>query len=132
MKQVLFTTLLLFTFTRCAPGADGRTCTVTRLEPSAATPQGGSAISCPDGTSSVLLNGNAFEVKQLCPNKPAPNGFMEYYIKVGTNDYAILDTGSAMGVYLTLLLPNKVYGTSDGAGCTFMVYPDGTIGGGGN
>lgn len=60
----------------------------------------------------------------FCPNKTAPNGYQEYYVTMGGEDYAILNAST--GDYLSLIKPG-VYVTSDGSGCEFQVNADASI-----
>lgn len=60
----------------------------------------------------------------FCPDNTAPNGYQEYYVTIGSNDYAILNAST--GDYLSLIKPG-VYTTSDGSGCEFQVNADASI-----
>lgn len=88
----------------------------------------GTLIRCP--SSSTLITNDTdltISAKPFCPLKPAPNGFSEsYFVNTDGTLWAILDTGSAMGVYLTYIKPGT-YETSDGANCLFKVNNDNSI-----
>lgn len=113
-KCLLLVTFLVVFLISCAPPKDGA--------PGATGPQG------PPG-----LPGTSLSFKRFCPSRAGyyagsygALGLQEYYIQVGSNIYAILDAGTAMSVYLTLVAPGT-YTTSDGSGCRFTVQADGSI-----
>lgn len=122
MKKLLIISILL---TSCSP----RTTSYSTWDNSCrvSVVSQGTLIYCPqNGTSALITNGVSVSSQPFCPNKSAPNGFQESYLIASGLIYAILDTGSAMGVYLTYIHPGN-YTTSDGSGCTFTVNSDNTI-----
>lgn len=127
MKRFIISTAILMIIACGQPGKDGSGCSVRKIT-------GGAVITCSDGTSTALLNGESLDIKPFCPDKIGyaagstygPLGLQERYIKQGTSIYAILDSGGPLGVYLTLLSPGP-YTVSDGSGCRFTVNSNGEI-----
>jgi hypothetical protein len=105
------------------PGSNGSGCTATTVAPGdAATPQGGTLVTC-GNTSSMILNGTNAAVQSICPNDGAQ--FPEQYIQLGSDTYAILDVGGS--AYLSKMVPDQEYETSDGAKCRFHVDRAGNV-----
>ena len=127
-----------------ATGATGSSCTVTSVSGSIA-PNGGSLISCQDGTQSLVLNGatgpqgetgatgpqglagqnggdgTAVTAVQFCPSNfvPSyPNVFVKFGFCVGGQLYAVY---SANGGFLTLLPPGSYSSDGINASCTFTI-----------
>jgi len=95
----------------------------------------GQQITCPNGTSGIILNGtngtngiNAVSVYmiQFCPNSvPSyPSTFPEYGIVVGSTIYAVY---SANDGFLTILTPGWYYSNAIGSSCNFLVNANGTL-----
>lgn len=122
-----------------APGVSAG-CSVSTVAATNIVPSGGALITCVNGTSALVLNGvnglngSVFSLQPFCPNVKGfdanssygANGFQEYYIAMNGQDYAIMDSGTATGVFLTLVVPGT-YDTSDTGGCKFMVNANGSI-----
>ena len=129
MKKLLVTTLLVMgcggsETSSWTPTRNVQTCTVNQSN-------GIATIICPNGTITI----NQLTIQPFCPNRTGAYysnssygqmGFLENYIQIGSLDYAIMDTGSATGNYLTQVFPGT-YLTSDQSGCNFTVNSDGSI-----
>lgn len=112
-------------------GQSGTSCTVTNVaigQPGA--PNGGSLISCPDGTSQVVLNGSpgtngsSIAMIQFCPGYTTtyPAIFPEFGVCSSNNIYAVYyDKTNA---WLAEIAPGYYSSTSTNAPCNFMVGPD--------
>jgi hypothetical protein len=110
-------------------GNNGDNCSVTPIQPETAAPNGGTLISCSDGTNSLILNGatgatgspgTSVTTVQFCLNPVSsfPSTFPEVGFCINGQLWAVY---SANGGFLTAL-PNGNY-SSDGenASCTFTV-----------
>lgn len=147
MKYLTIIVFLILVSLSCGPKGDqgpagppGAGCSVTTVLPNATAPNGGALVAC-GATQTVILNGSpgvpgtSLDFQPFCPDKVGyyagsygPFGLQEYYIRSGVHVYAILDSGSATGVYLTLInYGNYNYRTSDGSNCSFTVNTNGTV-----
>ena len=117
------------------PGQNGTNCTVETVSASSVAPNGGSLISCSDGTSSLVLNGtngtngsngtngtNGTVVSpiQFCPGiTPSyPSSFPEVGFCIGGNLYAVY---SANDGFLSEITPGTYSSNGINASCTFKV-----------
>jgi hypothetical protein len=115
------------------PGNGGTNCTVATLGVSVATPNGGSLISCTDGTSSVVLNGSngadgtdgspgtVVTPMQFCPSsfvQSYPSTFAESGICIDNVMYGVY---SANGGFLAALPPGQYSSDGINASCTFTI-----------
>jgi hypothetical protein len=121
-------------------GLPGTNCSVTSMTPNSAAPNGGSLIQCPDGTSSLVLNGsNGSNGKdgqngtngtsgtiitsiQFCPGTPSyPSIFPEVGFCINDKIYAVY---SSQGGFLTVVQPGTWVSNAIGSSCTFTVGPN--------
>lgn len=115
-----------------SPGLNGQGCSVAALAVGPASPNGGSLITCPDGSSSVVLNGSngangapgtpgtVVTPVQFCPGHQSyPGTFTESGICIAGVLYGVY---SLNGGFLAELPPG-VY-SSDGinSSCTFTIH----------
>lgn len=108
------------------PGSPASPCSVTSIaigQPEA--PNGGSLISCPDGSSSLVLNGTngmagtTVTPIQFCPGVTTyPNEFNELGFCILGNIYAVY---SIPGAFMTLIPPGEYSSTGVNSTCTFTV-----------
>jgi len=120
-------------------GLNGTGCTVTTVQANNAAPNGGSLISCTDGTQSLVLNGEVGPTGntgavgpagspgtivtpiQFCPGTSSyPNEFNEVGFCINGNIWAVY---SANGGFLTEVLPGTWSSDGINASCTFTVEP---------
>lgn len=97
-------------------------CTVVNVQANSAAPNGGIAISCPNGTNALLLNGTMINAVQFCPGTTTyPSTFAEVGFCISGNLWAVY---SQNGGFMTEVVPG-VY-SSDGinSSCTFTVLPN--------
>jgi hypothetical protein len=108
------------------PGKDGSSCTVTTLTPNASAPNGGSTISCTDGTSNLVLNGSngaagtVVQPVQFCahPVTTYPNTFSELGFCIAGKIYAVYSQNSGFLV----VLPDGNYSSNGiNSSCSFTV-----------
>ena len=107
-------------------GTNGQGCSVTALPISNSAPNGGSLITCPDGTSSVVLNGavgtsgTVISPVQFCPRSTeyATGTFSEVGFCIDGKLYAVYsDHGGFMSV-----IPNGTYSSNgENSSCVFKV-----------
>lgn len=100
-------------------GVPGTSCTITTVQVSSSNPNGGSLIKCPDGTSSLVINGTIITPIQLCPGPVSyPSSFPEFGYCIHNILYAVY---SVNGGFLTEI-PSGTYSSSGvGVTCTFTV-----------
>lgn len=131
------------------PGTPGQGCSVTAVPANLNAPAGGSLISCPDGSSSLVLNGingsnghdgsngqdgrdghdgtpgTVVSSVQFCHGTPSyPSTFPEVGFRIGGQLFAVY---SANGGFLTLIPPGTYVSNGIGNSCTFTVNSDGSI-----
>lgn len=112
-------------------GAPGSSCTVTTVAPEDSAPNGGSLISCLDGSQSLVLNGTngsngsngtsgtiVTPVKFCSGTSSYPSTFPEYGFCLSGNLYAVYSTH---GGFLTLIPPGVYDSNAVGSKCTFTV-----------
>lgn len=95
-------------------------CSVSSISASNAAPNGGSLITCKDGTSSLILNGSIMKPVQFCANSiPSyPTTFPEIGFCIDNNLYAVY---SANGGFLVLVTPGTYSSNGINSSCTFTV-----------
>lgn len=96
-------------------------CTVTNVavgQPGA--PNGGSLLSCPDGSSSLTLNGTIITPIQFCPGVTTtyPNTFSEVGWCVDGDLYAVYSIPNA---FMTLIPPGSYTSNGINSSCNFTV-----------
>ena len=116
-------------------GINGTSCTVTSVPANDVAPNGGSLITCPDGTSSLVLNGSSgtngtngsngtngtvVSPIQFCSGTGsyASATFPEVGFCIGGNLYAVYSTN---GGFLTEVLPGNWYSDGINSSCSFTV-----------
>jgi hypothetical protein len=118
-------------------GAAGSNCTVTSVAASGIAPNGGSLISCPDGTESLVLNGTTgatgatglqgptgangtiVTAAQFCPGSTSyPNEFNEVGFCIGGNIYAVYSTNDG---FLSEVPPGEYSSDGVNSSCTFTI-----------
>jgi len=109
-------------------GAPGENCTVSAVTASDVAPNGGSLISCPDGSQSLVLNGTDGQAGtpgtvitpiQFCSGTGSyPSTFPEVGFCINNNLYAVY---SANGGFLTEVLPGTWSSDGINNSCTFTV-----------
>jgi hypothetical protein len=138
MRQALVALLLLVsgcgkTGPQGGPGPQGYTgppgssCAVTTISPSLVAPNGGSLLSCTDGSSSLVLNGTNGEngtsiiAVQFCAGATNyPNEFNEVGFCIDGSIYAVY---SANDGFLTEVVPGEYSSQGIGSSCNFSVEP---------
>lgn len=118
-------------------GAPGESCSVATLSPGGAAPNGGSLISCPDGSQSVVLNGASGAVGAtgapgssaesvtavpVCPNQGSPSygNFPEVGFCIQDVLYVLFEDGA--GNLSNSPLSNGTYSdASNNQTCSFTV-----------
>jgi hypothetical protein len=121
-------------------GIPGSNCTVTLLAVgSPGASNGGSLIQCPDGSSSLVLNGNNGENGQagtpgtvvtpiqFCTGYTTtyPSSFPEFGVCINNLIYAVYWDGS--NAWLAQIVPGYYASTSTNAACDFTVAENCTI-----
>lgn len=112
-----------------APGRDGQSCTVTQVA-------NGALISCPDGTTTAILNGtngvdgqpapaNAYDVVATIDPCGPTSAYDEILLKLA-NGQILAHFASGAKQFLTLVPPGN-YTVTDGTGCKFTVTPTGEV-----
>lgn len=114
-----------------ATGAPGASCTVSTVSDSPAAPNGGSLISCPDGTTSLVLNGTdgtngtngsngtVVAAVQFCSGTPSyPSTFPEIGFCIDNTLYAVY---SANDGFLTEVTPGEYSSDGENSSCDFTV-----------
>jgi hypothetical protein len=124
-------------------GAPGTDCTVTSVSANLAAPNGGSLISCQDGSQSLVLNGTSgingtngnagatgqagtngtngtiIVAVQFCPGTPTyPSTFLEVGFCINNTLYAVY---SANDGFLTEVTPGEYSSDGINASCNFTV-----------
>lgn len=99
-------------------GAPGRSCTLTQLE-------NGVLIQCPDGTSSVVMNGvdatpNAYSILEFI--RPCPDKSYEVLMRL-YNREIIAHYSDGNKQYLRFIGPGN-WKTTDGTNCQFTIDAD--------
>lgn len=116
-------------------GTNGQSCTVTTVPVNNVAPNGGSLIQCPDGSSSLVLNGTngtngtngvngtVITPIQFCGGVTGnyPSTFPEVGFCINNSLYAVY---SANGGFLTEVLPGTWSSDGINASCTFTVQPN--------
>lgn len=115
-----------------APGQDGRdgqSCTVTQVA-------NGALISCPDGTSTAILNGTpgadgqtapatAYTVTELVDPCGPQGAYDEVLLKLA-NGQILAHFASGAKQFLTIVPPGN-YTVTDGTSCRFTITPTGEV-----
>lgn len=128
-----------------AAGAPGQNCTVQTLGVTSETPNGGSLISCPDGSQSLVLNGTngtngtdgtngtngtngtdgtIITPVQFCPSSFVPNypnTFPEVGFCINNQLYGVYSENDG---FMTLLTPGEYESDGINASCTFTIEAD--------
>lgn len=110
-------------------GQDGKSCTV-------ATVTNGALITCPDGTASVVLNGQngtdgqnapptAYSVVEVIDPCGKQAAFDEVLLKLA-NGQIMAHFASGAQQFLALIGPGS-YSTTDGTHCYFTITNEGTV-----
>lgn len=127
-------------------GAPGSNCTVTSVAANGVAPNGGSLISCSDGTESLVLNGTTgttgasgatgatgatgpqgpagtngtiVTAVQFCPGSTSyPNEFNEVGFCIGGNIYAVYSTNDG---FLSEVPPGEYSSDGVNSSCTFTI-----------
>jgi hypothetical protein len=127
-----------------AVGQNGSSCSVASVTDTNIAPNGGSLITCSDGTSSLVLNGSQGEIGltgsqgvagengtvitpiQFCPGVTPtyPNNFPEVGFLINGTIYAVY---SDHGGFMAALTPGQYSSDGINASCTFTVNNNGTI-----
>lgn len=115
-------------------GAPGASCTVSAVAASNVAPNGGSLISCPDGSQSLVLNGTngtngaagtpgtIVTPVQFCAGTPSyPSSFPEVGFCIDNTLYAVY---SANDGFLTEVTPGEYRSNAVGPSCNFYVGPN--------
>lgn len=116
-------------------GAPGENCSVATVPANDVAPNGGSLITCPDGSQSLVLNGatgatgangtpgTVITAIQFCGGVTGsyPSTFPEVGFCINNNIYAVY---SANGGFLTEVLPGTWSSDGINASCTFTVGPN--------
>lgn len=118
----------------CGQNQDNQnSCTVSNILPgtSVGAPWGGSKVSCPDGTNSLIVNGapgtpgSIVKPVQFCPGTPSyPSTFPEVGFNINGSIYAVYSQNDG---FLTLIPPGVYTSNAVGSACNFTVNADGTI-----
>jgi hypothetical protein len=123
-----------------ATGQPGQSCTTTQLNISPQTPNGGVAISCPNGSTALLLNGapgadgsngtngvngTLISPIQFCIGTTTyPTTFLEVGFCINNTLYAVYSENSG---FLTEVPPGTYASNAVGSSCTFVVGANCTI-----
>jgi hypothetical protein len=110
-------------------GANGQSCTVTQMV-------NGALVSCPDGTTTAILNGtngvdgqpapaNAYDVVATIDPCGPTSAYDEILLKLA-NGKILAHFSSGAYQYLTLIGPGN-YRTTDASACLFTVNADMTV-----
>jgi hypothetical protein len=112
------------------PGSNGG-CTTSVVLPGPAAPNGGTTISCSDGSTALLLNGTngidgtLITPVQFCPGTGHyPNVFPEVGFIIGGRMYAVY---SDKGGFLFEVLPGNYHSNAIGNSCNFTLNSDLTV-----
>ena len=144
MIKVYCLLFILVLLTNCGPngvtplqgpqgpaGTNGSSCTVTNVPVSAPTPNGGTLLSCPDGTSSLILNGSngtagtLITPIQFCPGTTTyPTTFSEVGFCIDNTLWAVY---SLNGGFMTEIVPGTYSSNGVNSSCTFIVSPNCTV-----
>lgn len=145
MKKILLLSVLAFSCSQeyapnlvAVPGPKGDTgsagtnCSVSSLATgSVAAPNGGSLITCQDGTNSLVLNGtngtNGTVIKavQFCAGTPTyPSTFPEIGFQIDGVLYAVYSIPNA---FLAVIPPGTYSSNGINSSCSFTVNNDGSI-----
>src|ERR1700677_3652665 len=118
-KLLIFTTFLI----SCGPGTDSisskqLSCSVQTLVESSVLPNGGTLITCPDGSSSLIMNSAIIEPVQFCPGTPSyPSTFPEVGWCLNGELYAVYSSNDG---FLTLIPPGNYQSNAIGSSCNFI------------
>lgn len=112
-------------------GANGSGCSVSLVSVSSSFPNGGSLITCGDGSSTVVMNGKnglngqagtpgtVISTIKLCgADNSYPNTFTEDAICINNTLYGVM---SVNGGFLTALPPGQYSSNGINSTCTFIV-----------
>lgn len=94
-------------------------CSVTKVDPCSAAPEGGSLIKCPDGTQSLVVNGTQVVPVQFClATTTYPSTFSEVGFCIDGSLYAVYSTNSG---FMTEIPPGTYSSDGVNSSCTFTV-----------
>jgi hypothetical protein len=112
-------------------GAPGSNCTVTTVQPEIAAPNGGSLITCPGGSESLVLNGSTGQSGtngtngtvvtpvQFCANTTTyPTTFSEVGFCIRGNLYAVYSLNDG---FLSEIVPGEYESDGVNSSCDFTV-----------
>lgn len=97
-------------------------CIVTNVQANSVAPNGGVAISCPNGTNALILNGTVITPIQFCPGTTNyPSTFVELGFCINNSLYAVYSYANG---FLTEVPPGNYSSNAIGSSCNFVVLPN--------